>query len=383
MSKLQALALAEAIANEASARQLAERLSREAVIGLDTEGDGMFRYRTRLCTLQLAGESVLAVVDTLAVDPALFAPLFGEAGPEKIVHDAAFDARLLAAVGAPLGNVFDSAIAARYLGFAATGLASLIAQLFELTLPKHMQQADWGARPLTAEAIAYLENDVRYLHALRELLLERIREADIEPEFREECAYVLREAARSEPEPSPFARLKGAAVRPPKQRARLYELAQVRDELARELDLPVGRVIPNDLLLRYGELEAPSLADIERRLPTRFRAYGERLYEAHARADRYDDAPRAELQPSASIPGASELARRRRRRELLIAWRTRAATERGIDPQVVLPGHCVNELVKLPALSRSELYGVPGLGVCRVERYADALERELASRWDG
>jgi ribonuclease D len=248
---------------------LITRMARAPTLALDTEGDGMFRYRTRLCTLQLASADELAIVDTLAVDATRFAALFSARGPEKVVHDASFDARLLAAHGAPLGNVFDTAIAARFLGIQATGLASLLASFFEIALPKHMQMADWGARPLDDEAIAYLENDVRHLLALHDALLERVRAVEIEDEVREECAYVLAEAARVEPERSPFARVKGAHLRPPPERARLYELAEARDAIARELDEPVARVIANELLLRLAGLESPPAEEVARRLSKR------------------------------------------------------------------------------------------------------------------
>ncbi|MDB4974662.1 MAG: Ribonuclease [Myxococcaceae bacterium] len=365
------------------ARALAARLFTESTIALDTEGDGMFRYRTQLCTIQLASEHELAVVDTLAPDVrvSMFAELMSSRGPEKVVHDAAFDARLLAAYGAPLGAVFDTAVAARYLGFSATGLASLLLQLFDVTVPKHMQQADWGRRPLSLEAIEYLENDVRYLIPLRDTLLERLRERDIEAEMREECEYVLREARASVFEPSPFSRVKGALARPPEERARLYELANARDEIARELDLPAARVVPNDLLLRFGELHQPLRAELERRLPARHRAYAARFVDALARAEGQSDAPGAELPNPRDIPAATELARRKRRRELLTSFRAREASARGVDPQVVLPGHCVNELVKLDDLSRASLEQVSGLGECRIERYGEALRRAFKGRW--
>jgi ribonuclease D len=257
----------------------------------------------------------------------------------------------------------------------------MLSQLFDVQVPKHMQQADWGKRPLSSEAIDYLENDVRYLLPLRDVLLERLRERDIEAEMREECEYVLREAVRSELEPSPFARLKGALARPPQERSRLYELSLVRDAIARELDLPPGRVVANDLLLRFGELQEPMRAELERRLPPRIRGYAERFMEALARAQAHADAPLAELPNPADVLPATELAKRKRRRELTIDFRTREATARGVDPQVVLPGHCVNDLVKLDDLSREQLQRVSGLGECRIERYGEALRRALGSRW--
>ncbi|HEX5658784.1 MAG TPA: HRDC domain-containing protein [Polyangiales bacterium] len=366
-----------ALAEASQVDALIARLEREPTLALDTEGDGMFRYRTRLCTLQLASADEIAIVDTLAVDAARFAALFSAAGPEKVVHDASFDARLLAASGAPLGNVFDTAIAARYLGYQATGLASMLASLFEITLPKHMQMADWGARPLDEEAIAYLENDVRHLFALRDALLERVCAAEIEDEVREECAYVLTEAARVEPERSPFERVKGGHLRPPRERARLYELAQARDEIARSLDEPVARVIANELLIRLAALEAPTLADLEKRLSTRVRPFAARLHETYAieRGDAPAGEPAEHLSPN-------EIARRKKRRALLMELRTAEATRREVDQQVVLPGHCLQEIVKLPQLNRDTLATIPGLGTARLTRYADRWTQELATKWN-
>jgi ribonuclease D len=376
------LASVGAIADAAQVEALSARLATRPAIALDSEGDGMFRYRARLCTLQLASDQELAVVDTLATSIGAFGPLFSASGPEKVVHDAAFDARLLAAHGVPLGSVFDTAIAARFLGFAATGLASLLAQLFEVKLPKHMQQADWGERPLPPEAIAYLENDVRYLLPLRDVLLARVRAQEIEAEVREECDYVLSEARRADPEPSPFARVKGAAARPPKERARIYELALARDAIGRELDVPPTRVVPNELLLRLAELEEPTLEEIARRLSVRTREQAARFHDALLRARERADAPAGELANGPSeVPSPSELTWRKRRRELLTGFRTREAAARAIDPQAVLPGHCVNDLVKLPSLDPALLVAVPGLGAARIDRYAQRWLTELAPHW--
>lgn len=363
------------------ARVLAKRMAHAPVLALDAEGDGMFRYRARLCTLQLATASEIAIVDTLAVDVAELADLLGPAGPEKVVHDAAFDARLLFSRSVVLGSVFDTAVAARFLGFAATGLASLLLNLFGVQLAKHQQQADWGARPLDAEAIAYLENDVRYLLPLREALLAQVRARDIEPEVREECAYVLGEAQRGEAEPSPFARVKGAAQRPPKQRARLYELARARDEVARELDVPPGRVLANELMLRLAELGELSESELGRRLSSTARPHTSRFAGALAAANERADAPTEELIDDSRVPPASELLARKRRRELLTSFRAREAVSRGVDPQVVLPGHCLTDLAKAPNLARETLLQVPGLGECRIERYATRWASELGPEW--
>jgi len=86
------------------------------------------RLSRSICTVQLAWQSAehLAVVDSLTAPVAGLAQLLGIDGPTKIVHDVAFDARLLGG-RVELGNVHDTAIAAHMLGRPATGLASLLA----------------------------------------------------------------------------------------------------------------------------------------------------------------------------------------------------------------------------------------------------------------
>jgi ribonuclease D len=369
------------VEDEAAAEALVARLSRAPRLAFDSEGDGMFRYRARLCAIQLASEREIAIVDTLLLDARHLARLLAASGPEKVVHDVAFDARLLFAHGVTLGSVFDTAIAARFLGFSATGLSSLIARLFDVELPKDKQQADWGARPLDDASLAYLANDVRYLLPLHDLLLEQLREKGIEPELREECAWVLAEAQRPVREPSFLGRVKGAAARPAHQRARVYELSRARDALARELDVPPGRLLAGELVLRLAELENLSDGELTRRLSSLARPYASRFLEALANAAARDDAPADELIDDSHIPSATELALRKRRRELLSAFRTREAEAREVDLQVVLPGHCLAELTKLPTLEREALERVPGLGACRIERYGERWRSEFAARW--
>ena len=364
----------ELITGRAQLEALSSRLSAAPRLALDTEGDGMFRYRTRLCVLQLGTGAAIHVVDTLAIETLdSLSHVLGPQGPEKIVHDASFDARVLFARQLALGNVFDTAVAARFLGFASTGLSSLLRQLFDVHLPKHQQQADWGRRPLSAEAVRYLEDDVRHLHALAERLLAEVRARDIESEVREECAYALREAQKPEIVAPPWTRIKGAATRLPRERARLYELAEVREQLARALDVPPGRLLPSEVLSRLARESAPEPALVRRLLGAQAE-HAPRFEEALARAALAQDAPPEHVQRLlAEPPSAAELQRKKRRRAYLVEFREREAKARDVDPQVVLPGHCLTDIVDLPVIEAETLRDVPGLGAARFERYATQL----------
>jgi ribonuclease D len=69
---------------------------------------------------------------------------------------------------------------------------------------------------------------------------------------------------------------------------------------------------------------------------------------------------------------------RRLREQRLTKWRREAAKTRGVDEQVVLPGHCLQDLADLDVPSRAAIAAVPGLGAFRVERDGDALLAALA-----
>jgi ribonuclease D len=348
-------------------------------LALDTEADGMFRYRARLCYMQLAAGDHVAIVDTLEVPAVHAAEALRATGPLKLLHDLAFDARLLAEHEVALTPVFDTAIAARYLGMRATGLKALLESELAVSLDKSMQQADWGKRPLSDDAIAYLAEDVRHLRSLSAALRARLRACDIEAETEEECAYALREAHQPRPAVSAFGRLPGLAAMAPKERARLHALVMMREQLAEARDVPAGRLIHTPILVAaagLGRLPNSAFAQLHAE------AEQNALRRALAEGDAASDAPESELArifPSAPQPAQLRLQKRRKSR--LVAYRERAAAERGVDPQVVLPGHCVQDLLGEPALSLDVLAALPGFGERRLMRVGPALVGALAPVW--
>jgi ribonuclease D len=69
----------------------------------------------------------------------------------------------------------------------------------------------------------------------------------------------------------------------------------------------------------------------------------------------------------------AERAVRQARHKALTTWRKRMAEERKVDPQVVLPGHCLQALVVDPPANGADLLRVEGFGAARVERYGKEL----------
>jgi ribonuclease D len=341
---------------------LARELASSDRIALDAEGDSYYRYRGRLCTLQLAHERPF-VIDALDADLSLLAPILGEDGPIKIVHDASFDARMLAARGVPLGRVFDTSIAARFLGETATGLASLLGRYLGITLDKNSQLSDWGRRPIAQKDLDYLIADVVHLVPLAERLEAGLREHDLLEEAEEESRYLLDRALDPEPVRAPWTRIKGARDLRPEVLARLAALTEVRERIAEARDVPPFRIAANGLLVEAAI-----------RGWTRIRGLPEAdVVEAFEIAAERGPPPIDEP----DIPPAAERARVRHREKALTAWRAAEAKARDLNEQAILPGHCLRDLARL---ERGEhVSHVEGLGEKRIDRYGAALMALLAS----
>ena len=166
----------ELITDPRGVEELANVLADEPRLAIDLEAAGFHRYSDRVCLIQVSASDGTHVVDTLAVDPspALRAPLESP-DVRVLLHGGDFDLRLLDRdLDLHPVNLFDTQTAAALLGEASLGLASLLETYFDVRLSKKYQRADWAQRPLSTEMLEYAASDTQYLHALADLLGERL-----------------------------------------------------------------------------------------------------------------------------------------------------------------------------------------------------------------
>jgi ribonuclease D len=359
-----------------------------ALVSVDVEGNGLFAYRSRLCTVQLAwglgDEANIAIVDTLAVDPKPLGELFSAGGPPKVLHDFTFDVKLLADAGIELANVRDTSVLARLLGRKATGLASLLASELGITVAKDLQQHDWSQRPLDPPQIEYLAGDVRHLAALFAKLVAEARALDIEEEVEVECAF-KREGALAPPrERRPaYLRVKGAELLDAPSLAVLRRVYLEREQIAEQWDVPPFKVAGNDVLLGLAQAKPKSVAElarVRRGVSSRFLEVGARVVAAVQAGLAEGRVPAADVERPAR-PDKQIVAARRAREKRLSGWRRVEAKARGVDEQVVLPGHCLSDLVDLEKFDAASIASVRGMGPKRLARYGAALAELL--RGDG
>jgi ribonuclease D len=374
------------IARDDELREVVTVAARAARVAVDVEASGMFAYRARPCTVQLAwdeGEH-FAVVDTLATSIAPLSDLLGPHGPVKIVHDVAFDARLLAECGIALANVHDTAVAARMLSRLATGLATLLDVELGVRIGKAMQQHDWRLRPIDDRMLDYLAADVVHLEALEQKLWTELGGHGIEDAVLEETRYRIASAIAATQPPEvvpPYARVKGAARLAERELAVLRVAAELREREAERRDVPPHKIASAEMLVAIARARPTTAQELARvrGLPVGTpagRAFAAALVPLLTTAgDRIPEGERHYFEP-VRIPVAK--ARQRRQREArLIAWRRAEAKRRSVDEQVVLPGHCLKDAVDADVETVEELSRVRGLGEFRVRQDGDAILHAL------
>jgi ribonuclease D len=246
------------IRTQAELEALIGRLRRHDQLAVDCEFHSEGTYHPRLCLVQLHGGEEAAAIDPFEVDLRPLGALLADAEVQKVLHAAETDLQLLArATGATIRNVFDTQVAAGFVGReAAPSYALLVERTTGVVLSKTLQYTDWRARPLSAEQVDYALNDVRHLPAVAAALhkeLARRGRADwaaCEQGERVAKALAPRDRARLWLKLGPFKDLSS------RQLAILREVAAWRDGRAEELDWPVQRVAP-DRALRQLAFEPP------------------------------------------------------------------------------------------------------------------------------
>ena len=364
-------------------RALADELQGTPALAIDTEADSLHHYPGKLCLVQVADAQGRGhLVDPLALrDLSSLGPVLADPRTIKILHAADNDlAYLKRLYGATVASLFDTAVAARFLGATALGLEGLLTQFLGVTAVKSRQKDDWSRRPLTAEQEAYALDDVLHLIPLREKLLEALRALGREQWVEEECAGL---AALIVPEkaadPDAYMKLKGARDLPPRGLAVLRELYGAREALALRLDRPPFMIVGNESLVELAKRlphDADAVLSVAGCTPPVVRRAGAAILEAVARGEAV---PEADLPVYRPAPRPHVSAPVRRRAEALRAWRTKASKEIGLDPGVLFPQRLIDRLAAAPPADLAALRQVDGVRAWRVSLFGPALLETLAS----
>jgi ribonuclease D len=226
-------------------------LDRVTEVALDTEADNLFRYRTRVCLLQILAGGEIYLVDLLADLP--LDPLWTRlAAKHLIMHGSDYDLRLLRELcDFRPASLFDTMFAAQLLNISRFGLAALLEQHFDIKLAKDHQKANWSRRPLLKALLDYAALDVHHLPALRDELTAALVKLGRLSWLEQRCRWqidVAREGIAGSDEHS--WRIGGAEKLRGRGLSVLYAVWHWREHWAEKLDTPPFKVTGNELLMR-------------------------------------------------------------------------------------------------------------------------------------
>jgi ribonuclease D len=157
----------------------------DAPIAVDTEAMGLLPGRDRLCLVQLSDgggdEHLVRFRRGSEYSAPNLKALLSDANRLKLYHFARFDVGIMQAyLGIVAAPLYCTRTASRLVRTYTDrhGLKDLVKELLNIDLSKQQQTSDWGADELSDAQREYAASDVRYLHALKDRLDERLIRED-------------------------------------------------------------------------------------------------------------------------------------------------------------------------------------------------------------
>ncbi|HEY6235269.1 MAG TPA: HRDC domain-containing protein, partial [Candidatus Elarobacter sp.] len=273
--------------------QTCARIAQAPRVALDTEFHTEKSYTPHLMVVQLLFEDGVALVDPLALRD--LRPLVDAlAGARVVGHALSSDLRILADAFESLPReVYDTQVAAAFAGYGLSiSLLDLVRDLCGVTLRKSQTVSDWSTRPFTAKQVEYLVDDVRYLFTLEDTLRERLRVRGRESWADEEMPSLVQLGTYRNDPKRLYLRVSGNARMNRRELGILNELAKLRDRYARERNIPLKYVLPDDVMVGLVQLRPKAvdeLAQLRRIDAGTRRNLGERIVEAVARGEAIPD----------------------------------------------------------------------------------------------
>lgn len=312
-------------------------LDRSSEIALDTEADNLFRYRTRVCLLQIYAGGEIYLVDLLADLP--LDPLWERLSSKPLImHGSDYDLRLLWELCRfqPL-SLFDTMFAAQLLHIPRFGLAALLEQHFGVKLDKDHQKANWSQRPLDRDMLDYAAMDVFRLFDLRDRLRDELVTLGRMDWMGQKCRWQI-DAGRegfSAPDENAW-RITGSEKLRGRGLPVLHALWHWREGWAEKINTPPFKVVGNEMLGRIARA-ADEGRPVEEVLHVNLGRRHDRLFPSLAEAVRKGYAtdpgslPRRERRRDFAPMSLEELARQDR----IKADRDRLALKLNLDPTLI------------------------------------------------
>jgi len=338
-------------------KKTVDYLGKAIIVAVDLEADGLHNYPEKICLFQFAAQNKIFIVEPEALGNGDELRDFLANGKiEKVFHSCDYDVRSLDRdYNAKVKGLFDTAIAAKFLGADKLGLGNVLLQFLGIGINKckKLQKMNWSKRPLPENALKYACNDVAFLVELRNFLRHNLKRANrlswAEEEFKR-----LEKIRFNHPNPPElsFLNVKGAGRLNPKQLSILRELYILREKIALKNNRPPFKVISSAVMIEIASSPGKKLSDIK--------GVGHWLIEM-AEKD-FEEAVRKGIN---SEPVTKNKPKKQQKwtnssgriLKSLKSWRVAKADELNIDPSLIWPVSSLETMALHNAKRMEELFG--------------------------
>jgi ribonuclease D len=333
--------LSQTITKQGELKRLANILADQPILAVDTESNSLYAYQEQVCLIQFSTPQADYLVDPLALgDLSVLASIFADGNIQKTFHAAEYDILCLKRdFGFNFSNLFDTMLAARFVGRKEVGLGSILEAEFNIQVDKRHQRANWGQRPLPGYLLDYASQDTHYLIPLQKILQHQLEEKELLPLAQEDFKRLCNVEANPENGKSDCWRVNGIHKLSPQQAAVLQELCRYRDEVARHRNRPLFKVMSDHTLQAIAD-SLPASPDELKHLPGMTRhqmdRHGKALLQAVQRGLHAEP-----IHPPRNVrPDDRFLARV----EALKLWRKQKAKELEVESDIILPRDLLQQL---------------------------------------
>jgi len=356
-------------------RRLAGEIGDEPAIAVDLEADSMYHFREKICLLQIATVRRVILIDPLPkghLDP--LQPVFSSSRIMKVFHGADYDIRsLYRDFGIEVNNLYDTQIAATYLGAKEVSLSAVLASRFGVTVDKTYQKKDWSIRPLPENMLTYAAMDVRYLLPLWRQLDAELKKQGRSEWVAEECGLLSR-VRPVQPGKAPlYLKFKGAGKLAPRSLAVLESLLTHRMKAAEKKDRPLFKIMRNASLLHIAAQPPRNKGQLEERgrlSRKQLSMYGDGMMKAIRQAmvlpdDRLPVYPRRR-----SKPKPAKVSERIRR---LKTWRESRAAKLRLDPSLVCTNAQAAAISETGPKAIADFHGIPEIRQWQIREFGEEI----------
>ena len=351
-------------------------LQQSPIIAIDTESNSLFAYQEQVCLIQFSTATTDYLVDPLTIkDITPLGNVFQDPNIEKIFHAAEYDILCLKRdFNFEFNNLFDTMVASRILGRENLGLGAIINEFYGIAVNKKYQRADWGMRPLKPKMLEYARMDTHFLidvrNKLRPALEEKNRWALAQEDFNRLCKISV---PKNDIEKERCWKVLGNHRLSNQQLAVLQALCDYREKRAKAANLPVFKILNNNILLAIAEAmpdDVEALYDVPGLSPKIIKRLGTKLVKLVKSGMQQKPYRRVS---NHKRPDQSYIAKV----EALRNWRKKTAQELGVLSDIVLPRDILYAIVNANPGSLDELNPVLADLPWRYEQFGNQILNAL------